>query len=226
VRRADAVRTISPYTSGLVRAVGVEPAAEFAAFMDLELFLDPPTPLPPTPAALFVGVLERYKNVDGLARAWRIAAARAPAAQLRIVGRGSRRAVVEQLVREMPAQTTWTSRLSQAEVAHALDEATCLVLPSRSEGLGRVIVEASLRGRGVVGMRVGGIRDIVEEGVNGILVDTDEELADVLVRVLEDRLLAERLGAGARHLVERWLAAPAEFAERLADLVKPYTGSE
>src|SRR5438105_13540339 len=91
VRRADAVRTISAYTTDLARAIGVQPAAEFPAFMDLELFAErPPAPLPPTPAALFVGVLERYKNVDGLARAWRLAAARLSGAELRIVGRGSR----------------------------------------------------------------------------------------------------------------------------------------
>ena len=132
--------------------------------------------------------------------------------------------VAEGLVRELPAQTTWTERLAQEDVVRAMDEATCLVLPSRSEGLGRVIVEASLRGRGVVAMRVGGIRDIVEDGVNGLLVDSEEELADALVRVLADRQLAERLGAAARRTVEPWLASPEQFAERLAELIRPYTG--
>jgi glycosyltransferase involved in cell wall biosynthesis len=135
------------------------------------------------------------------------------------------RAVVEQLVAALPAQTTFTERLTQQEVARALDEATCLVLPSRSEGLGRVIIEAFLRGRPVVAMRVGGIRDVVEDGLNGILVDSDDELADALVRVLGDRRLAERLGAAARASAERWIATPELFAQRLADLVKPYTGS-
>jgi glycosyltransferase involved in cell wall biosynthesis len=223
IRRADGVRTISAYTTGLVRALGVEPTAEFAAFMDLELFQGPPVPLPPDPAALFVGVLERYKNVDGLARAWRLAAPRSPGARLRLVGRGSERAVAERLVRELPAQTSWTERLTQAEVARALDEATCLVLPSRSEGLGRVIVEAFLRERAVVAMRVGGIRDLVEDGVNGLLVDTDEQLADALVRLLHDRQLAERLGAAARHGVERWLASPDDYADRTAALVARVT---
>jgi glycosyltransferase involved in cell wall biosynthesis len=207
-----------------VRELGVEPAAEFPAFMDLEVFSEePPVPLPPAPAALFVGVLELYKNVDGLARAWRLAAPRLPGAHLRFVGRGTRADVVRELVRELPAQTTWTERLTQAEVARAMDEATCLVLPSRSEGLGRVLVEASLRERGAVAMKVGGIRDIVEDGVNGLLVSSDEELADALVRILGDRRLAERLGAGARRSVERWLASPAEYAERMAELVRPYT---
>jgi glycosyltransferase involved in cell wall biosynthesis len=224
LRRADAVRTVSSYTSGLVREIGVEPTREFAAFMDLELFAERPlAPLPPVPAALFVGVLELYKNVDGLARAWRIAAPRLPGAQLRIVGRGSRSEVVRALVRDLPTQTAWSERLTQAEVAQAMDEATCLVLPSRSEGLGRVLVEASLRERPAVAMDVGGIGDVVEDGVTGLLVSSDEELADALVRVLTDRQLAERLAAGARHAATRWLASPGEYAERIAELLKPYT---
>jgi glycosyltransferase involved in cell wall biosynthesis len=224
LRRAAAVRTISSYTSNLVRGLGVEPAAEFPAFMDLEVFGDrPPVPLPPAPAALFVGVLELYKNVDGLAHAWRLVARRLPGAHLRLVGRGSRTDVVRRLVDELPAQTTWVERLTQEEVARALDEATCLVLPSRSEGLGRVLIEAALRERGVVAMAVGGIRDVVEDGVNGLLVTSDEELAEALVRVLSDRPLAERLGAGARRSAARWLASPDDYAERIAALVKPYT---
>src|SRR6202008_1443435 len=122
----------------------------------------------------------------------------------RIVGRGARRDVVEQLVHDLPAQTTYTERLTQAEVARALDEATCLVLPSRSEGLGRVLIEAALRERPAVAMAVGGIRDVVEDGVNGLLVSSNEELAEALINVLGDRPLAERLGAGARRSAERW----------------------
>ncbi len=220
LRRSDAVRSVSSYTSELARGIGVEPAAEFAAFMDFQAFAEPPpVPLPAAPVALFVGVLELYKNVDGLARVWRSIAPRLPGAVLRLVGRGSQQALVERLVRDLPAQTSWTERLTQREVAKALDEATCLVLPSRSEGLGRVLLEASLRGRAAVAMGVGGIRDVVEDGVNGILVSSDEELGDAIVRILSDRELAERLGEGALRGAERWLASPGEFAERLADVV-------
>lgn len=226
IRRADAVRTLSPFTSRLVRDLGVEPAGEFVAFMDLELFLDrPPQPLPDAPAALFVGVLELYKNVDGLARAWRTAAPRVARAQLRLVGRGSRRDVVDALVRDLPAQTTHVERLSQDEIARALDAATCLVLPSRSEGLPRIAVEALARGRPIVGARGGGIPDVVEDGVNGLLVDTDEQLAEALVRLLSDGGLAASLAAGARRSVDRWVATPADFAQRLGDIVRPYTGA-
>jgi glycosyltransferase involved in cell wall biosynthesis len=223
LRHADGVRTISAYTSGVVRAAGVEPTAEFAAFMDLEPFLErAPMPLPQRPAALFVGVLERYKAVDVLAEAWRLAALRAPGAEVHVVGRGSLREVVQRLVAELPEQTRWTESLSTPAVARALDEATVLVLPSRSEGLGRVVVEAFCRGRGVVASGVGGIPDLVEDGTTGILVPPGDgrAVADALVRVLGDQALAERLGSAARIAVEPWLATPEEYARAIRDLVE------
>ncbi len=73
--------------------------------MDFDSFLQsPPQPLPQHPQALFVGVLERYKNVDGLAEAWRRAAARVPERGCALVGSGTLRPVVERLARELPEQ--------------------------------------------------------------------------------------------------------------------------
>ena len=229
LRRSDGVRTISGYTSGLVRSAGADPTAEFAAFMDLEPFLDaPPVALPARPTALFVGVLERYKAVDVLADAWRIAAPRVPGATLQLVGRGALAEVPRALVADLPAQTSWTESLTAPQVARALDDATVLVLPSRSEGLGRVVVEAFCRGRGVVGSRVGGIPDLVEDGENGLLVPPGNApaLADALVRVLSDPALAERLGAAGRAAVEPWLATPEEYARRIRELVEVVTSDE
>ncbi|PWU24283.1 MAG: hypothetical protein C5B48_06975 [Candidatus Rokuibacteriota bacterium] len=221
VRHADAVRTVSDYTTGLVRESGIEPAAVFPAFMDLEPFLGPPVPLPDRPTALFVGVLEHYKDADGLAAAWRLVAPRVPAAKLRMVGKGTRRHVVERLLAELPEQTEWTPELSTPEVAKALDDATVLVLPSRSEGMGRVLVEALCRGRGVVASRVGGIRDLIADGENGILVEPrrPDALADALVSVLSDHSLAEQLAARARPSAEPWLASPEQYAEHMRELV-------
>jgi glycosyltransferase involved in cell wall biosynthesis len=219
VRRSAKVRTVSPYTSALTRAVGREPDAEFPAYMDLEPFTGPVKPLPPEPAALFVGVLELYKNVDGLAAAWRLARRRVPAATLRVVGNGSRTGDVEALVRDGLA--TWDRRLETDEVARALDEASVLVLPSRSEGMGRVVIEAHLRGRPVVGSAVGGIRDLVADGTDGLLVAPDPEpIAEALTRVLGDREELDRLAAGARAAGERWVVSPEEYARRVRELVE------
>jgi glycogen synthase len=227
LRRADGIRTVTGYTTGLVRELGLEPADEFPAYMDFDSFLqEAPKPLPSSPRALFVGVLERYKNVDGLADAWRRVASRVPEARLHVVGSGALQPVVEQLVDDFPAETSWMERLTPSEVAAALDDSTLLVLPSRSEGMGRVIVEAFCRARPVVASRVGGIPDLVQDGSNGLLVepgDTDV-LADALVRVLGDPELAERLGAGAHSSAGLWTVSPEDFASRLRDLVGRITG--
>ena len=219
LRRADAVRTVSPFTAALVRELGVEPAADFPAFMDLAPFSGPPEPLPERPLALFVGVLEAYKNIDGLAAAWRRAAPRVPGASLRLVGKGTRSDVAEALVRELGVR--WDRELRPDEVAAALDDAWLLVLPSRSEGMGRVLVEAFCRGRGVVGARAGAIPDLVGDGVSGLLVapDDPQALAEALVRVLSDRALAEHLGEGAHAAAGPWLQTPEEYARRMRELV-------
>jgi glycosyltransferase involved in cell wall biosynthesis len=226
VRRVDAVRTVSDFTTRLVGELGREPAGVFPAYVDLASFLDrPPAPLPERPTVLFVGVLERYKNVDGLVAAWRDVVKRAPDAALRIVGRGHEEALVRELVAESPT-TTHTATLTPTEIARALDAAWALVLPSRSEGLPRVVIEAFCRGRAVVGSRAGGIPDLVEDGRNGILVDGDDPgtIADALVRVLSHRALVERLGAQARDDARRWASTPEEFARSVRALVERTQG--
>ena len=223
VRHADAVRTVSEFTASLVRGLGVEPAAIFHTYTDIGAFLErEPVAQPEQPRAAYVGVLERYKNVDGLAAAWRLAAPRLPGVTLELVGRGSRTQVVEELRRELPEQTVWHERLEPSEVAALLDRSTCLVLPSFSEGLPRVAIESLARGRPVVGSRGGGSPDASEDGRNGLLVPVDDApaLADALVRMLGDRELARRLAAGARPSVEELLTSPEEYARRVRALAE------
>jgi glycosyltransferase involved in cell wall biosynthesis len=183
--------------------------------MDVAPFTAPPAPLPERPVALFVGVLEPYKNIDGLAEAWRIAR---PNAELRIVGKGTRTDVVAELVRDGLA--TWQPELSTGEVVAALDAASVLILPSRSEGMGRVVIEAHLRGRPVLGSNVGGIPDLVTDGVDGILFEPSPRAIAAALRVLDDRDELERLAANARAAGERWLVSPEEYAERMRELVE------
>ncbi len=213
IRRADAVRTVSPFTTRIVRELGVEPADEFPAFMDLGAFAGEPQPLAGEPQALFVGVLERYKGIDVLLRAWD----RVPAGTLRVVGNGSLSGLVAQ-----SHKVEWSRFLAPEQVAQALDESWCLVLPSRSEGMGRVLVESFCRGRAVVGTRVGSIPDLVRNGENGLLVPADDDvaLAEALSRLLGDRALAERLGATARASAELWLQTPEQWAARTRALVE------
>lgn len=222
VRRADAVRTVSTQTTGLVEALGVQPAAVFPSYVDAEAFLErPPAPLSEHPRAVFVGVLERYKAFDTLVEAWRLAAPQVPGAVLQIVGEGTMRDRAERLLVDLPEQTAWSPRLAAEEVATAMDASWLVCLPSRSEGLPRVALEAACRGRAIVGGDRAGIPDVVQHEENGLLVDPDdaEALAAALVRILSDRGLAERLGAAARRTGEEWGVTPAQYGAKVLALV-------
>ncbi len=223
IRHADAVRALSPYTARLVEEVrGRPPDAVFPTFTDLSVFTAEPTqPLPDRPTALFVGVLERYKNVDGLVAAWPRVVEAVPDARLVIVGAGPMRPEVERLAAAFPASVELVSALPPEGVAQALDEATLLVLPSRHEGLGRVVIESFARGRGVVAGRAGGVLDLVTDDAEGLLVDPEDVpgLAAALTRVLSDRALAERLGAAASLRFADWNQTAEDFARRMKELV-------
>ncbi len=222
VRRADAVRALSPYTASLVESVrGAGPDAVFPTWSDLSAFAGPPVPLPGRPVALFVGALELYKGLDTLRRAWPEVAATVPAARLVVVGRGSRSDLLDGLAAER------VDHLPPEGVARRMDESWVLVLPSRHEGLGRVVIESLARGRGIVGTAAGGIPDLVEDGREGLLVEPGDAwaLAEALRRVLADRGLAERLGAAAASRFDDWRTTPEEFAARVRALVEAALGA-
>ncbi len=224
LRRGDAVRAVSRYTDGLVEEVrGIPVTASFPTYTDLTAFTaHPVAPLPERPTALFVGMLEVYKNIDGLVAAWRTVAREVSEARLVIVGKGTRQDLVDDLLAELPDRVEHIRELAPADVAARMDAATVLVLPSRSEGLPRVVIESFARGRGVVASRRGGLPDIVQDGVEGILVEggDDAALADALERVLSDRALAERFGAAAAERYATWHTTPAEYATRVRGLVE------
>jgi glycosyltransferase involved in cell wall biosynthesis len=222
VRRADQVRVVSTQTTELVRALGREPAGTFPSYVDSSTFQGrPPAPLPDRPRVVFVGVLETVKAFDSLASAWSLAAPQVPDSVLHVVGDGTLRDRAERLARALPAQFEWERRLAPEEVARAMDAAWAVCLPSRSEGLPRVAIEAALRGRAVIGGNRGGIPDVVRDGHNGLLVDPDDVhvLAATLVAFLSDRAEAERLGAAARVIGEMWSVTPEEYAAHVAALV-------
>ena len=224
VRRADATRAVSSFTAGLVEETrGVPPSAIFTAFSDLSAFAErAPVPLPERPTVAFVGALEAYKNVEGLAAAWRLVAERLPAAGLVIAGSGSQQAVIDRLVADFPGRVEHYEWLEPDAVSEQLDAATVLVLPSWPEGLGRVIIESFARGRPVVATDGGGIPDLVTHEVEGLLVPPADTiaLAAALERVLADRDLAERMGAAARTRYGDWHSTPEQLAGEMRALVE------
>lgn len=222
VRRADAVRTVSEFTAGMVRRLGVEPAAVFHTYTEIGAFVESePAPLPDEGRLAFVGVLERYKNIDGLVAAWRKAAPQLPGVVLELAGDGRKVEAVEALVRDLPEQTVWHRRLEPAEVAALLDRSWALVLPSFSEGLPRVAIESLARGRPVIGSTGGGIPDAVHDEENGLLVPVGDvrALTFALVRFCTDPELRTRLAAAARPSADELLTPPEEYAHRVASFV-------
>jgi glycosyltransferase involved in cell wall biosynthesis len=223
LRRADATRALTPFTAALAEdATGHKPVAIFPTYFDLGSFTaDPPRPLPARPAVVWVGVLQRYKDPRLLAEAWRIVAPRCPGARLVVVGRGPLRNVIDELVHDFPIQVRAEPRLEPRELARLLDESTLLAMSSKSEGMGRVILEAFARGRPVVSPAVGGIQDLVEPDRNGLLVEpgNPEQLAAALIRVLSKPDLAERLAGGATRDGQRLQWTPEGYADAVREMV-------
>jgi glycosyltransferase involved in cell wall biosynthesis len=84
-----------------------------------------------------------------------------------------------------------------ADIIAALD---LLVLPSHYEPFGRALIEAMAAGKPVVGTNVGGIPEIIEDGVTGLLVapGSPDELAEAITKILKNPELAQRMGAAGR----------------------------
>lgn len=97
-----------------------------------------------------------------------------------------------------------------AAIVNALQRhAAVVVQKSLDEGFGLTVTEAMWKGRPIVATAVGGIQDQITDGVHGLLVQDPTnlgEFGDSLIRVLNDRLLAKRLGEDARERVrEKYL---------------------
>lgn len=227
LRRADRVRVVSESLGARVRAAGYRGEIDrFPTFADFEEFLGPaPTAIPAEPRVAFVGALEPAKGVDVLLEAWAEVAAGIPYAHLSLVGEGRLARDLQRRAREAgpDGRVEFLGRVSPSEVRALLDRSSCLVLPSRSEGLPRVILEAMARGRPVVGTEVGGIPELVRHGVTGLLVPPEDPraLSRALATVLGDARRLRAMGRAARRAaVERDPVAEYESGiERLADWI-------
>jgi len=109
------------------------------------------------------------------------------------------------------------------DVAEMLALADVFVLPSESEGFGRVLVEAMAMGRPVVATNVGGIPDIVLDGETGLLVEPANAaaLADAVRALVDEPARAARLGAAGRVRAESTfsLGAHVDAVERVYEEV-------
>jgi glycosyltransferase involved in cell wall biosynthesis len=124
--------------------------------------------------------------------------------QLLIIADGPEQESVVKLIAEHNLDGSVLLFPSVEEVAPYLKASDLFVLPSRFEGLSNALLEAMACGLPVISTRVGGSNDIIEDGVNGLLVEVDamDQLRDAMERLLCDRQLAAVLGANARAAVE------------------------
>jgi glycosyltransferase involved in cell wall biosynthesis len=135
-----------------------------------------------------VGRLTREKGVDTVLRSWN-------GGPLVIVGDGSEREALEMMA---PASVEFRGALPAETIPELLAGARALLIPSRSEGLPRVAIEAFAAGVPVIASRVGGLPELVEHGVNGLLVDVDDaEGWRAAVERTADDAESLRLGSGA-----------------------------
>jgi glycosyltransferase involved in cell wall biosynthesis len=96
------------------------------------------------------------------------------------------------------------------DVDQLLAAADVLVLPSRSEGLPLIVVEAMAANTPVVATAVGGVPELIDDGTTGLLVPAGDPqaLADALARALGDVELRRRLATAAREVVLSWDSSP------------------
>jgi glycosyltransferase involved in cell wall biosynthesis len=213
LRHADVLRGISGSTRRqLERWQPGTPIVQFPAWTDMEVFLDASRDqdgASPGLEILYVGVLIPRKGVHVLIGAFARIAEEFAAARLAIVGDETNKAYAAEL-RNLVAQHDLSERvrflppMPQAELAKQMSRARAFVLPSISEGLGRVVFEAMATATPVVGSRVGGIPDMIEDGVTGFLVPPgdSETLAAKIRWLLAHPAEAKVMGVSARAAAE------------------------
>lgn len=115
--------------------------------------------------------------------------------------------------------------LDGADKARFIQRASVFCLPSRFEAFGIAVLEAMFHGVPVVATRVGGLVDLVDDGVTGCLVTPDDTgaLADSLHDLVRNPALRERLGAAGRERAHR-LYAIETITSQYVDCYREITG--
>jgi len=158
------------------------------------------------PGTKLVGTVARLhpsKGVDDLVRAAARVLARVPDARFVVVGDGKQRAALDRLAGKLGVAERVLFLGERRDVPFLLAGLDLFVLSSREEGMGIVLLEAMASGVPVVATAAGGIVEVVENTVSGLLVppgDVDR-LAESIISMLNDRALADRMAKNGRRRV-------------------------
>ena len=134
-----------------------------------------------------------------------------------VVGDGTLRATMEQQAVELGCadRITWVGRQPQEELAQWYGQMDIVLMPSRSEGFGLTAIEAMANGCVMVASNVGGLPEVVRDGVCGLLHSTEDvhDMAEKICMLLDDAALYNRLRTQALCEVKKY------SFERYAELV-------
>lgn len=180
----------------------------FPNLVDVRDFRD----LGEAPEVLFAGFPYHLKGVDVLIAAFQEVSKEFPEWRLKILGW-----FPEQ--REMQAAIAGHARIAvhpavyRREMPEHVGRCGIFVLPSRTEAMGRVLIEAAACAKPRIGSAVGGVPGVITHEVDGLLVAPGNvtELAQALRRLMSDRALRQRLGDNALRRVREEFSARAYF---------------
>jgi glycosyltransferase involved in cell wall biosynthesis len=169
----------------------------------------------------FVGGLQPYKGLDDLAVALDDIKAEC---HLVIAGDGPERTRLE---RAFGDRATFLGAVPYEQIPAFYHQIDTLLLPSHTEGLPRVVLEAQATATPLIATRVGGLPEVVEDGETGLLVDprSPEQLATAIDKLSSNAALRSHLGEnGRRAVVEsyRWET----MYERYEQFLETIVGSE
>ena len=191
--------------------------------VDSELFSPPLEPADPTATVLSAGNLRAIEDHDVLIRATAVLVREVAAVSVDIIGDGPERVRLQKLAEEigLAAQVRFVGRKSRRQIAEAMKHCTVFVLPSRAEGAGCLHMEAMACGKAVIGCRGLGIAEIIQHSTNGFLVGpgNEKELALAMGMLLREPERRRSLGAAARDTILERLTV-AQQAENLRRIYK------
>jgi glycosyltransferase involved in cell wall biosynthesis len=169
---------------------------------------EPPSYAGGEPRLLCVGRLIPIKGHVVLLRAFAEARRALPSLRLDIAGRGPLEPALRALAKELGVDDAVRFLGYVAPIQRAIEESAAVVVPSMGEGFGMVALEAMERARPVIAAEIGGLGELVEDGVTGLLVPPGEAapLAHAITRLGGDLGAAARMGdAGRRRALARFL---------------------
>ncbi|MEP6508837.1 MAG: glycosyltransferase family 4 protein [Gemmatimonadales bacterium] len=219
VNQSAKVTTVSNWLSSEVASlISVQRPAVAPMPVDTERFV--PGAFRETQRFLFAGRLNRQKGLEHLIRAL---AKMRQHALLDVAGAGPLESTLRSLAAELGVadRIAWMGQLKQSDLVRLYQSATALVVPSTDEGLGLVAAEALLCETPVVAFRSGGLTDVVQDGMTGILVTPGDpmELAKALDRVLDNPTEARDFGKAGR-MFALSAFAPESAARQYAGIYK------